>query len=68
MQSRGYRLPQAHEMTVQLNRISGRVQVDWHWHEVPDFLPVCAIRSIKKRYSNQKLFAADCEVMQQRLF
>jgi len=55
-------------MTVQLKRTLGRVQVDWHWHEVPDFLPVCAIRSIKKRYSNQKLFAADCEVMQQRLF
>jgi len=58
----------AHEMTVQLNRISGRVQVDWHWHEVRDFLPVGAIRSIKKRYSDHKSFAADCDVMQQRLF
>ena len=58
----------AHEMNIRLNRISGRVQVDWHWHEVRDYLPVGAIRSIKKRYSDRKLFAADCDVMQQKLF
>ena len=39
----------AHEMNVRLNRVSGRVQVDWHWHEVRDYLPLGAIRSIKKR-------------------
>jgi hypothetical protein len=27
-----------------------------------------AIRSIKKRYSDHKLFTADCDVMRQRLF
>ena len=39
----------AHEMNIRLNRVSGRVQVDWHWHEVRDYLPLGAIRSIKKR-------------------
>jgi hypothetical protein len=57
-----------HEMNIRLNRVSGRVQVDWHWHEVRDYLPLGAIRSIKKRYSDHKLFAADCDVMRQRLF
>ena len=37
----------AHEMNIRLNRVSGRVQVDWHWHEVRDYLPLGAIRSIK---------------------
>jgi hypothetical protein len=58
----------AHEMNIRLNRVSGRVQVDWHWHEVRDYLPLGAIRSIKKRYSDHKLFTADCDVMRQRLF
>jgi hypothetical protein len=58
----------AHEMNIRLNRVSGRVQVDWHWHEVCDYLPLGAIRSIKKRHSDHKLFTADCDVMRQRLF
>ena len=33
----------AHEMNIRLNRISGHVQVDWHWHEVRDYLPLGAI-------------------------
>ena len=54
-----------HEMNIRLNRVLGRVQVDWHWHwhEVRDYLPLGAIRSIKKRYSDHKLFTADCDVM-----
>ena len=47
---------------------SGRVQVNWHWHEVRDYLPLGAIRSFGKRYSHHKLFTADCDVMRQRLF
>ena len=57
-----------HEINIWLNRVSGRVQVDWHCHEVRDYLPLGAIRSIKKRYSDHKLFTADCDVMCQRLF
>ncbi|MDC0102529.1 hypothetical protein OAJ39_09090 [Alphaproteobacteria bacterium] len=57
-----------HEMNIRLNRVSGRVQVDWHWHEVRDYLPFGAIRSINKRYSYHKLFTADCDVMRQCLF
>ena len=58
----------AHEMNIRLNRVSGRVQVHWHWHEVRDYLPLGAIRSIGKRYSHHKLFTADCYVMRQCLF
>ena len=58
----------AHEMNIRLNRVSGRVQVDWHWHEVRDYLRLVAIRSIKKRYSDHKLFTGDCDVMRQRFF
>ena len=36
--------------------------------EARDYLPLGAIRSIKKRYSDHKLFTADCDVMRQRLF
>ena len=32
-----------HEMNIRLNRVSGDVQVDWHWHEVCDYLPLGAI-------------------------
>jgi hypothetical protein len=34
-------------MNIRLNRVSGRVQVEWHWHDVRDYLPLDAIRSIK---------------------
>ena len=57
-----------HEMNIRLNRVLGRVQVERHWHEVRDYLPFGAIRSIKKLYSDHKLFTADCDVMRQRLF
>ena len=39
----------ANEMNIRLNRVSCRVSVDWHWREVRDYLPLGAIRSIKKR-------------------
>jgi hypothetical protein len=55
-------------MNIRLNRVLGRVQVDWHSHEVRDYLPFGAIRSIKKRYSDHKLFTANCDVMRQCLF
>jgi len=58
----------AHEINFRLNRVSGRVQVGWHWHELLVYLPLGAIRSIKKRYSYHKSFTADCDVMRQRLF
>ena len=58
----------AHEMNIWITRVSSRVQVNWHWHEVRDYLPLGAIQSIKKRYSDHKLFTADCDVMRQRLF
>jgi hypothetical protein len=58
----------AHEINIRVNRVSGRVQVDWHWHEVRDYLPFGATRSIKERYSDHKLFTADYDVMRQRLF
>jgi hypothetical protein len=35
---------------------------------VCDYLPLGAIRSIKKRYSDHKLFTADFDLMRQRLF
>ena len=49
----------AHEINIRVNRVSGRVQVDWHWHEVRDYLPFGATRIIKERYSDHKLFTAD---------
>jgi len=61
-------LTNAHEISIRLNRVSGRVQVDWHWHEVRNYSPLCAIRSIKKCYSDRELFTADCDVMRLRLF
>ena len=57
-----------HEINIRLNRVLGRVQVDWHWLEVRAYLPLGAIRSIKKRFSDHKSFTADCDVMRQRLF
>ena len=56
------------EMNMQLNRFSGAVRIDWRWHEVRDYLPVGAIRSIKKRYTDRKIFTADCDLMKQPLF
>ncbi len=56
------------EMKMQLNRFSGAVRIEWRWHEVRDYLPVGAIRSIKKRYTDQKIFTADCDLMKQPLF
>ena len=55
-------------MNIRLNRVLGRVQVKWHWHEVLYYLPLGAIRSVEKRYSQHKLFTADYDVMRQRLF
>ena len=60
----------AHEMNIRLNRVSGRVQVNWCWHchWVHDYLPLGVIRSIGKRHIDHKLFTSDCDVMRQRLF
>ena len=58
----------AHEMNIRLNRVLGRVQVDWHWPEVRAYLPLGAIRSIQKRYSDHKLLTADCDLLPQRVF
>ena len=33
-------LTNAHEMSIRLNRVSGRVQVDGHWHEVNNYSPL----------------------------
>ncbi|MDC1406746.1 hypothetical protein N8524_00300 [Candidatus Puniceispirillum sp.] len=33
-------LTNAHEMSIRLNRVSGRVQVDGHWHEVHNYSPL----------------------------
>ena len=57
----------AHEMNIRLNRVSGRVQVNCHWYEVRDYLPLFVIRIIGKRYSHHKLFTADCDMMRKRL-
>jgi hypothetical protein len=35
---------------------------------VREVKPEGAIRSVKKRYSNSKSFAADCSTMKQRIF
>jgi hypothetical protein len=42
---------------------------DWKaLYYLRDYLPLGVIRSIKKRYSDHKLFTADCDVLRQYLF
>ena len=59
---------QLHEVALEMNRFSGAIEVDWQWHQVRDFRPAAAIRTVKKRYSDRKRFAADCDLMKKRLF
>jgi hypothetical protein len=55
-------------MELRLNRFSGYISIAWHDHQVRDVKPEGALRSIKKRFSNTKTFAADCNTMKQRIF
>jgi hypothetical protein len=55
-------------VALEMNRFSGAIEVDWQWHQVRDFRPATAIRTVKKRYSDRKRFAADCDLMKKRLF
>ena len=48
----------AHKMNIRLNRVLGRVRVNWHWHEVREYLPFGTIQIIGKRDSDYKLFTA----------
>ena len=57
-----------HVMNLRLNRFSGYITISWHDHQVREVKPEGALRSIKKRYSHSKTFAADCNTMQQRIF
>lgn len=57
-----------HEVKLQMNRFSGALKIDWYWHQVRDYRPLGAIRAVKKRYSDQKSFTADCDLMKKRLF
>ena len=57
-----------HVMNLRLNRFSGYINISWHDHQVREVKPEGALRSIKKRYSHSKTFAADCNTMQQRIF
>ena len=57
-----------HVMHLRLNRFSGYIAISWQDHQVRDVKPEGALRSVKKRYSNSKSFAADCSTMKQRIF
>ena len=57
-----------HEVALKMNRFSGAIEIDWQWHQVRDFRPAAAIRTVKKRYIDRKRFAADCDLMKERLF
>ena len=57
-----------HVMNLRLNRFSGFITISWHDHQVREVKPEGALRSIKKRYSHSKTFAADCNTMKQRIF
>ena len=57
-----------HVMHLRLNRFSGYIAISWQDHQVREVKPEGALRSVKKRYSNSKSFAADCSTMKQRIF
>ena len=57
-----------HVMHLRLNRFSGYITISWQDHQVREVKPEGALRSVKKRYSNSKSFAADCSTMKQRIF
>ena len=55
-------------MHLKLTRFSNYIAISWQDHQVRDFKPEGVLRSVKKRYSNSKHFAADCSTMKQRIF
>ena len=57
-----------HVMHLRLNRFSGYITISRQDHQVLEVKPEGALRSVKKRYSNSKSFAADCSTMKQRIF
>ena len=57
-----------HVMHLRLNRFSCYITISWQDHQVREVKPEGALRSVKKRYSNSKSFAADCSTMKQRIF
>jgi len=57
-----------HEVELRLNRFSGMIRIQWYWHQVRDYRPVGAIRTLKKRYSDRNQFDGDCDLMKARLF
>lgn len=61
-------LESLHVMHLRLNRFSGYIAISWQDHQVREVKPEGALRSVKKRYSNSKSFAADCSTMKQRIF
>ena len=61
-------LESSHVMHLRLNRFSGYSAISCQDHQVRDVKPEGALRSVKKRYSNSKSFAADRSTMKQRIF
>jgi hypothetical protein len=55
-------------MHLRLNRFFGYIAISWQDHQVREVKSEGALRSIKKRYSNLKSFAADCSTMKQPVF
>ena len=55
-------------MHLRLNRFSGYITISWQNYQVREVKLEGALRSVKKRYSNSKSFAADCSTMKQRIF
>ena len=57
-----------HVMHLRLDRFSGYIAILWQDHQVREVKSEGVLRSVKKRYSNSKRFAADCSTMEQRIF
>ena len=57
-----------HVMHLRLNRFYGYIAISWQGHQVREVNLERALRSVKKRYSNSKSFAADCRTMKLRIF
>ena len=61
-------LESLHVMHLRLNSFSCYIAISWQDHQVREVKPECALRSVKKRLSNSKSFAADCSTMKQQIF
>lgn len=57
-----------HVMHLRLNRFYGYIAISWQGHQVREDNPERALRSVKKRYSNSKSFAANCRTMKLQIF